>query len=86
VWKKSRLLVKTTWYKRESPIPAPRTPSAFHRRAQRTAFRYRDARQQSSSFARWNQSLRRSPNSKPAFAEIISDDFQVRPCCEASLF
>ena len=31
--------------------------------AQRNAFRRRDARLQSRSFARWNQSLRRSPNS-----------------------
>src|SRR4030095_10881505 len=34
------------------------------RRAQRNVDFSRDARQQSSSFARWNQSLRRSPNSK----------------------
>ena len=32
-------------------------------RAQRNAFRRRDASQQSRSFARQNQSLRRSPNS-----------------------
>src|SRR4051794_3550257 len=46
VWKKSRLLVKTTCYKRESPTPAPRTPSAFHPHAQRNAFCRRGARQQ----------------------------------------
>src|SRR4029077_20646611 len=49
--------------KRESLIQAPETPSAFHPHAQRNAFRRRDTRQQSRSFARWKQSLRRSPNS-----------------------
>jgi hypothetical protein len=41
VWKKSCLLVKTTCCKRESPTPAPETPSAVHPRAQRNAFRRR---------------------------------------------
>ena len=50
------------------------TPSAFHPHAQRNAFRRRDVRLQSRSFARWNQSLRRSPNSN-RFAEIVGDDF-----------
>jgi hypothetical protein len=39
------------------------TLSIFHRRAQRTSFRRRGAHQQSRLFARWNQSLRHSPNS-----------------------
>ena len=47
----------------ESQIQVPETQSAFHPRAQRNAFRRRDVRLQSRSFARWNQSLRRSPNS-----------------------
>ena len=40
------------------------TPSAFHPRAQRNAFRRHDARLQSRSFARWNQSLRCSPGTE----------------------
>ena len=36
---------------------------AFHRHPQRNAFRRRDVRQQSRLFVRWNESLRRSPNS-----------------------
>jgi len=50
---------------RESPIEAPQTLSTFHPRARRNAFRRRDVRQQSRSFARWNQSLKHSPNSNP---------------------
>ena len=45
------------------PFPIPETQSAFHPLAQRTVFRRRDVRQQSTSFARWNQSLRHRPNS-----------------------
>src|SRR4029453_9818969 len=41
----------------ERPIRVRQTPSTFHRRAQRNAFRCPDARQQSRTFARWNQSL-----------------------------
>ena len=48
-----------------SPILVPQTQSAYHPHAPRNAFRHRDARQQSRSFARWNQSLRHSPNSSP---------------------
>jgi len=48
--------------KRRWRIQVPETQSAFHRRAQRNAFHYRDAPHQSRSFARRNQSLRR-PNS-----------------------
>jgi hypothetical protein len=40
-----------------------RNAVSFHPRVQRNAFRRHDAHQQSRSFARWNQSLRRSPNS-----------------------
>jgi hypothetical protein len=58
------LLVKPIRRKRESLIQVPETLSVFRPPAQRNAFRRRDARQQSRSFARWNQSLRRSPNSK----------------------
>jgi hypothetical protein len=63
VWKKSRLLVKTTCGKRRSPIRVPQTQSAFHGRAQRSAFRCRDAVQQSRLVARENPLLRCSPNS-----------------------
>jgi hypothetical protein len=38
-------LVNTQFAKRESPIQAPETQSAFHPRAQRNAFRPRDVRQ-----------------------------------------
>ena len=41
----------------------PETQPAFHPRAQRNAYRRRDVRPQSRLFARWNQSLRRSPGS-----------------------
>jgi len=41
----------------ESPILVPQTPSTFHPHAQRNAFHHHDARLQSRSFARWNQSL-----------------------------
>jgi hypothetical protein len=37
-----------------SPIQVPEKPSTFPRHAQRNAFRRRDARLQSRSFARWN--------------------------------
>ena len=47
----------------EPPIRVRGKPSAFHPHAQRNAFRHRSVRPQSRSFARWNQSLRRSPNS-----------------------
>jgi hypothetical protein len=60
----------------ESPLRVRQTPSAFHPRAQRNAFRRRDARQQPRLFARWNQSLRPSPNSN-RLTEIVSDDFPV---------
>src|SRR6266446_9011588 len=47
------------------PIPVPETQSTFHPHAQRNAFRRRDARRKSRSFARGNQRLRynRSSNS-----------------------
>jgi hypothetical protein len=45
------------------PFPIPETQSAFHLLAQQSGFRRRDARQQSRSFARSNQSLTRSPKS-----------------------
>ena len=48
---------------RELPIRVRQTRSTFHRHAQRNASLCRDVRLQSRSFARWNQSLRPSPNS-----------------------
>ena len=50
-------------------------PSVFNLRAQRNAFRRRDARQLRRLFARKNPRLRRGP--KSGFAEIVSDDFPV---------
>jgi hypothetical protein len=44
--------------------------SASHPHAQRSAFRRRDARLQSRSFARWNQSLRHSPNSNQSLLRL----------------
>jgi hypothetical protein len=62
---------------RESPIPVPRKPIAFHPPAQRNAFR-RDVRLQSRSFGRENQSLRHTPQLQPAllrFSAMISQSF-----------
>jgi hypothetical protein len=73
---KIRQLVKPIRLKPEPPIRVPQTPSGRHSHAQRNAFRHRGAHQQSRSFARWNQSLRRSPNSN-RFAQIVSDDFPI---------
>ena len=50
---------------RELQIRVLLTQLAFHPHAQQDAFRCRDARLQSRSFAGWNQSPRRSPNSNP---------------------
>jgi hypothetical protein len=60
--KKSPQLVKIKNRNCESPRKAQQTPLAFHPPAQRNASRRRDARLQSRTFARSNQSLRRSPN------------------------
>ena len=72
-FEKSRQLVKQIRRGIESPIPIRETQSAFHPRAQRNAFRRRDARQQRRSFARENPRRRRSPT-PTGFAEIVSDD------------
>jgi hypothetical protein len=47
-------------------------PTAFHLIERQTSFRCPDAHQQSRSFARWNQSLRRS-QTPTGFAKVISD-------------
>src|SRR5438552_12357981 len=60
---KSRCAVKTIPRNPEPQIRVPQTHSAFHRLAQRNAFRRRNERQQSRSFAPPNQELRPSPNS-----------------------
>jgi len=57
----------------ESLIRVRQTQSAFHRSAQRNAFRHLGARLQQRSFARENPRLRRSPNSNP-FCWIVGDD------------
>jgi hypothetical protein len=54
----------------ESPLPVPQKPSTFHPRAQRNASCHRNARQQSRSFARWYQSLRRSSQLQPALLRL----------------
>jgi hypothetical protein len=46
--------------------------SVFHPSAQRTASRRRDAHRQSRLFARWNQSLRRSPT-PTGFTQIVTN-------------
>jgi hypothetical protein len=61
--RKSRLLVKPILRDPESLIQVPETRSAFHPRAQRNAFRRRDAHRQRRLFARKNPKLRRSPTS-----------------------
>jgi hypothetical protein len=76
VWQKRREPVKPIRRKRRLQIQVPETQSAFHPNAQRNAFRRRDVRQQSRSFARWDQWLRPSPNSN-RLAEMIGDDFPV---------
>jgi hypothetical protein len=58
-------------------------------RAQRKAFRRRDVRQQSRSFAAWNQSLRHSPNSNRLSLRLCScrgsNGFGIRcPTTEAA--
>jgi hypothetical protein len=53
---KSRQLVEAIRRKLESPLPVPKTQSAFHLLAQANAFRRRDMQPQSRAFARWNQS------------------------------
>jgi hypothetical protein len=72
------MLVNPVSRKPESPIQVPEKQSAFHPRAQRNAFRHRDVGLQSRSFARWNQSLRHSPQHPPALlrlSAIISQYF-----------
>jgi hypothetical protein len=54
---------------RRSPIPVPQTPLAFLRRAQRNAFRRRDAHQQSRLFVPENPRLRHSPNSNRLYGD-----------------
>jgi len=68
--------MQRTASRHESQIQVQETPSTFHPRAQRNAFRRRDARQQRRLFARWNLSLRRSPT-PTGFAEIAGYDFQT---------
>jgi len=60
----------------ESLTQVPQTPSTFHLRTRQNAFRRRNVRLQSSWFAPWNQSLRRSPT-PTGFAEIAADDFPL---------
>ena len=58
-----------------SLIAVPETPSVFHRRAQRNAFRRRDARLQSRLFAPGNQRLTRFLR----LSAMISHYFKIAP-------
>src|SRR6266436_2757457 len=60
VLNKSRRAFKPNRRKRESPLQVPESPSTFPPHAQYSASRRHDARLQSRTFARWNQSLRHS--------------------------
>ena len=62
---------------RESPIPLPETPSAFHPHAQRNAFRRRGARQQFRLFAPLGINGEDIAPIPTGFAEIVSDYFPV---------
>jgi hypothetical protein len=55
--------VKKIRCKRESPFQVREMQSAFHPRAQRSAFRRGDVRPRRRSFDRENPRLQRSPNS-----------------------
>jgi hypothetical protein len=85
VLKKSRLLVKQICHKRRSPLRVPEKPSAFHRLAQRTASRLRDARQQSRLFARWNQSLGRGMLTKFSVRQVLEPE-EKKPSSVSSRF
>ena len=62
-----------------TPIETP------NRTMQRIAGR-RDVRLQSRSFARWNQSLRRSLPTATGLGEIVGDDFPVLHAMDCALF
>jgi hypothetical protein len=55
---------------REALIRVPENPSAFPPLAQRNAFRRRDVRLQSRSFAPPNQSLKTQPQLHPALLRL----------------
>jgi len=54
----------------ESPFPVPEKQSASLRYERQSASRCRDAHQLSRSFARWNQSLRYTPNSNQLCSDL----------------
>ena len=54
----------------ESPIPVPQTPSTFPPHARRNAFRHRDARLQSRSFAGWRSTAETQPKLQPDFLRL----------------
>jgi hypothetical protein len=62
----------------ESLTPIPQERLTFHPHAQQNAFRRRDARPQSRSFARWNQSLRRSPTSNRLCWRAPTERYNIR--------
>jgi hypothetical protein len=70
VLKKSRRLVKPILQCRIVDFNSIKAVN-FHPPAQRNAFRRRDAHQQSRSFACWNQSLTRSPNSSRLYRACL---------------
>ena len=64
--------------------PIPQTQSTSHPHAQRSAFRRRDVRRQSRSFALWNPRLRHSRNS--SFAKPVGYDLPVRHAADSAAF
>jgi hypothetical protein len=62
----------------KSPIRVRQRPSTIHPCARQNAFRRRDVRLQSRLFARWNQSLRRSPYSNRPCPPEFADNLRAR--------
>jgi organic hydroperoxide reductase OsmC/OhrA len=62
----------------ESLTPIPQERLTFHPHAQRNGFGRRGARLQSRLFARWNQSLRRSPNSNRLCWRAPTERYNIR--------
>jgi len=55
---------------RESPLPIPQTQSAFHRHAQRNAFRRRGARQESQTVRPSESAAETQPQLQPALLRL----------------
>ena len=77
----------------KSPIRVRQRPSTIHPCARQNAFRRRDVRLQSRLFARWNQSLRRSPTptglarrSSPTTSERVNGTSWSCSVCPSSWY